>query len=172
MLYVYLFSTILGGLLLAASMAGGGHHGGDGAHLHDGSAASALFSLRLWTYLLTFGGGTGLLLHFFTAASPILAAALAGSVGLVSSLTARATIRRMLNSGGGGTIQQHELVGRSAEVLVPAARGATGTVRLTVKNSTVDLLAVCEDAELSLKDQVIIFEVKDGLALVTRNPTS
>jgi len=172
MLYVYLFSTILGGLLLAVSMAGAEHHGGDGGHLHDGSAASALFSLRLWTYLLAFGGATGLLLHFFTAASPILAVVLAGSVGVVSSLTARTIIRRMLKSGEGGTIQQHELVGRSAEVLVPAAKGATGTVRLTVKNSTVDLLAVCEDDELAFKEQVIIFEMKDGLALVTRSPSS
>ena len=45
------------GILLGASVVGNGHHGGD-AHLHGGAGAASLLSLRVWTYLLAFGGAT------------------------------------------------------------------------------------------------------------------
>jgi membrane protein implicated in regulation of membrane protease activity len=166
--YAYLFATILGGVLLGASILGADHHGGDAAH--DGDTAASLFSLRTWTYFLAFGGGTGLLLHWLTGAGVVLTALLAGGVGVASAVTARVTIQHMLRSGQGGTIQQHELVGRSAQVLVPADKGKTGTVRLRVKNSTVDLLAVSEDGDLGPDDEVLIVEMKDGRALVTGAP--
>ena len=169
MLYAYLFATVVGGVLLGVSVLGADHHGdaGDGGDAaHDGEAASALFSLRTWTYFLAFGGATGLLLTTLTGAGLVLTALLAASVGVTSSLTARVVIRHMLSSGGGGTVQQHELVGRSASVLVPADRGKTGTVRLQVKNSTVDLMAVCDEADLGPGDEVLIVDMKDGRALV------
>jgi membrane protein implicated in regulation of membrane protease activity len=164
MLYAYLFATVVGGVLLGASVLGADHHGGDPGH--HGEAASALFSLRTWTYFLAFGGATGLLLGGLTSAGLVLTALLAAGVGVTSSLTARVVIRHMLSSGGGGTIQQHELVGRSAKVLVPADKGKTGTVRLQVKNSTVDLMAVCDDVDLGPGDEVLIVDMKDGRALV------
>ena len=178
MLYAYLFATVVGGVLLGVSLLGADHHGGDASGTsddtssdasHDG-AASALFSLRTWTYFLAFGGATGLLLAGLTSATPVVTALLAASVGATSALTARVVIRHMLSSGGGGTIQQHELVGRSARVLVPAERGKTGTVRLQVKNSTVDLMAVCDDGDLGPSDEVLIVEMKDGRALVALEP--
>ena len=166
--YAYLFATILGGVLLGASVLGADHHDGDAGH--DGDGAASLFSLRTWTYFLTFGGGTGLLLGWLTGAGVVLTAALAAGVGVASAATARLTIRHMLRSGEGGTVQQHELVGRSAQVLDPADKGKTGTVRLLVLNSTVDLMAVCEDGDLGPQDEVLIVDMKDGRALVTGAP--
>jgi membrane protein implicated in regulation of membrane protease activity len=170
--YAYLFATILGGVLLGASIVGADHHDGDtgGDTGHDSDGVASLFSLRTWTYFLAFGGGTGLLLSWLTGAGVVLTAVLAAGVGAASSLTARLTIRHMLRSGEGGTVQQHELVGRSAQVLVPADKGKTGTVRLRVKNSTVDLMAFSDDGDLGVNDEVLIVDMKDGRALVTGAP--
>ncbi len=171
MLYVYLFAAIVGGALLAASVVGGDHGGHGALHGDTGHSGASLFSLRLWTYFLAFGGITGLLLHYLTGAGSVLAGLLSAGVAVTASVTARTVIQRALTSGAGGTVQNEELVGKPAEVLLPAARGATGTIRLRVKNSVIDLLAVCEEGELAAKDEVIVVEVKEGRALVTRNPS-
>lgn len=176
MLYVYLFATILGGVLLGSSFVGADHDGAEGTgHESDSHDAFAFFSLRLWTYFLAIGGITGLLLTTLTGTAAPLVALLSGGVGLGAGVTARTVIQKALTSGSGGTVKQEELVGKSAEVLVPFAKGTTGTVRLTVKNSTVDMMAEFEpgeEGELNAKEEVLIVEVKEGRALVTRNPAA
>jgi membrane protein implicated in regulation of membrane protease activity len=176
MLYVYLFATVLGGVLLGVSAVAGGDHDADAGgfdHAHDTHGAWGILSLRLWTYLLGFGGLTGLLLTTLTGTAAPVTALLAGGVGVASGVSARAVIRRALRSGGGGTLQQKELVGRSAEVLVPITRGTTGMIRLTVKNQLIDVMATCDEGELSPKDEVLIVDVDaEGQALVTRNPAA
>jgi membrane protein implicated in regulation of membrane protease activity len=169
--YAYLFTTIVGAVLLGVSLIGGHDGDGDGDHGDHGGAAS-FFSLRVWTYLFTFGGGTGLLLHLLGAASPLVTALVALGVGVTAGLGARAVIRRMMTDGEGGTVQAHELAGRTAQVLLPAAAGAKGQIRLTIRNSIVDLLAVSDEGELEAKGEVIIVDVKDGVATVTRNPAA
>src|SRR6266852_3628645 len=110
MFYLYLFGAIVGGTLLIASLLGGGHHGhlanlghhlgigghhgdGDAAHHHDSSsaqrAALQIFSLQLWTWLLGFGGLTGLLLQRYAGTPEPICALLAGSVGLGAGIAAR-----------------------------------------------------------------------------------
>jgi hypothetical protein len=170
MLYVYLFATILGGVLLGTTLFGGGDH--DAGHDADhGDHGFGIFSLRLWTYFFAFGGLTGLLLTTLTGTWAPITAALSLGMGAVSGVTARTIMVKALTSGAGSTIKHDELVGKSAEVLVPFARGDTGTVRLRVKGSTIDLMAaVEEDVQLAAKEEVLILEVKDGRALVTRNP--
>jgi len=99
---VYLFATIVGGVLLGASVVSG-HHGDSGAghvdagHVdsgeshagHGGSVASLMFSVRFWTYLLAFGGATGLLLHYLAGTGEPLTALLAAGVGATSGGTAQ-----------------------------------------------------------------------------------
>jgi membrane protein implicated in regulation of membrane protease activity len=178
MLYLYLFTTILGGALLGGSLFAGDHHGGgDGGHDagHDADHPTTglnLFSLRLWTYVLAFGGATGLALTLLTPVGAVITGVCAGAVGLTAGVTAQTVIRRALKAGQGGTVRTDELVGRSAEVLVPIGKGATGTVRLLAKNSTIDLLATCDEGELSAKEEVLIVGMKDGQAIVTRNPAT
>ncbi len=179
MLYAYLFTTILGGILLGTSLVAGDHHAGGGGHdaAHDVDGHQGglnLLSLRLWTYVLAFGGATGLCLTLLGAAGVALTGVVAGAVGLTAGVAAQTVIRRALAGGQGGTVRTDELVGHSAEVLVPFGRGATGTVRLIAKNSTVDLLAICEDGEgeLGAKEEVLIIGMKDGCAIVTRNPAT
>lgn len=174
MFYVYLFATILGGVLLGTSLVAGGDsdHGGDtGSDNHD-SGAFGIFSLRLWTYTLAFGGVTGLLLTLVAGTNPILAAALSAAVGFGSGATARFVMQKALTSGGGGSTTNEDLIGKSAEVLVSFEKGSTGTIRLRTKTGLTDLRAITDEdlGELAEKDEVLILELRDGRAVVTRNP--
>jgi hypothetical protein len=42
-------------------------------------------------------------------------------------------------------------------------------VRITVNNQTIDLIAVTDDPAIAEREEVIILDVKDGVARVTRN---
>jgi membrane protein implicated in regulation of membrane protease activity len=180
-LYVYLFGAIVGGVLLGASVVAGhghdaagghdagGHDAGHG-HDHDGSAVAYLVSLRLWTYLLAFGGATGLVLRLALGAAEPLAAILAGAVGATAGGVAHTVMKRMTGQIG-GTIRTGELVGRTGRLLLPVDKTSSGTVRVVVANQAVDLIATTnDDAALSARDEVLVVEVKDGTAVVTRSP--
>ncbi len=185
--YFYLFSALTGALLVAVSVFSGsdgaaGHadtnaglgdvHGdgeGDGNWLGGlGSAAMLFFSLQFWTYLLGFGGLTGLLLHFLAHTPEPTTGCCALLVGLGTALAARKILRRLSTTGDGGTVEQEKLIGASAEVLIPAAQGATGKIRLMARGQTLDLLArTTESAGLQEGTTVLILNIKDGVAEVT-----
>src|SRR5205814_2091731 len=70
-LAAYLFSLVVGGALLVASLVGGHHDTGhDGGAEHDAThdLAWSMLSVRFWTYGLTFGGATGVLLRLLAHA--------------------------------------------------------------------------------------------------------
>lgn len=142
------------------------------SHSHHGSslgaAALQLFSLQLWTYLLAFGGLTGLLLRTLGHVGEPLAGLCALGVGLGTALTARKVLRGMTREVDSGTVDAERLLGATAEVLVPADAGKTGKVRLSVRGQTVDLLARAPDGSaLTAGAEVVILDVKDGVAEVT-----
>ncbi|HZU83142.1 MAG TPA: hypothetical protein VE987_09510, partial [Polyangiaceae bacterium] len=126
--YVYLAASIVGCVLLVASVlgAGHGHDAGHDASTGGGEHASpafALLSLRVWTYVLAFGGATGLLLRWVAPVAEPWRALLAGGVGVVAAAIARAVIGRAVRGGPSGTVRTAELAGRSAGVVVPFAKG-------------------------------------------------
>jgi membrane protein implicated in regulation of membrane protease activity len=187
--YLYLGAAIVGFVLLAASVFAGDH--GSGGHDvghdvghnvgHDGheggsanSAASLalrLLSIRFWTYLLAFGGVTGLLLRRVAHTGEPTAAIAAGIVGLVAAIFARTVLACATQTTEPGTARPADFVGRVGGVLVPFAKGSTGKVRVRVKGNDVDLLARTEDGSpLERDEEVLIVEVREGAALVTRNP--
>jgi membrane protein implicated in regulation of membrane protease activity len=177
MFAVYLFATIVGGVLLAASVVSGGHHGSSdasGGHGHDaqhggGNPLSIIFSVRLWTYLLAFGGATGLILTSLVGTSAALAAIAAASVGVSSGVMAHTLVRRLGSEAIGGTVGDQELVGRTGQLLLPVGKQTSGKVRLTIRNQAVDLIATSEE-DLPAREEVLIVEVKSGSAVVARNP--
>ena len=176
MLYVYVAAAIVGVVLLAASLFGHGQDhnvGHDGSGDGDASPMAALLSVRVWTYLLAFGGLTGVLLRLLHEGEPTSAIA-AVVVGVLAAGMARVVIGRASRSGASGTVRSADLVGKSAAVLVPFGGDATGKVRVRVAGADVDLLATTEDGQpLDRHDEVLIVEVREGgSALVTRNPTS
>jgi membrane protein implicated in regulation of membrane protease activity len=176
-LSVYVAAAIVGFVLLAASLVGAGH---DHAATHDGaseggaSPVQALLSVRVWTYLLAFGGVTGVLLRRLAHEGEATSAAGAVVVGVAAAAMARAVIGRASRAGASGTVHAADLVGRSAAVVVPFGGATTGKVRVRVAGADVDVLATTDDSEpLAREDEVLIVEVRaGGSALVTRNPTS
>jgi membrane protein implicated in regulation of membrane protease activity len=134
----------------------------------------ALLSVRVWTYLLAFGGVTGVLLRYLGHEGEPTSAIGALVVGVLAALMARVAIGRATRSGASGTVRSADLVGKSAAVLIPFGGAATGKVRVRVAGADVDLLATTEDGQpLGRHDEVLIVEIREGgSALVTRNPTS
>lgn len=152
--------------------ASAGHHehaGGEGVPSGLGVALGWLGSVQLWTYLLAFGGLTGLLLRSVAGVAEPLAGGAALAVGLGSGLLARAVLRRVVGSGQSGTTSHERLVGSSAQVLIPAAAGGTGKIRLTASGHMLDLLARTSDGgALPEGAMVSILDVRDGIAEVLR----
>jgi membrane protein implicated in regulation of membrane protease activity len=177
MVYVYLVAAVIGAVLLVASLIGAGHdhdagHDAAGGSEHA-SPAFALLSVRVWTYVLAFGGLTGLLLRFV---EPSIVEPWRGilslAVGVAAAGLARGVIGRAARGGPSGTVRSADLVGRTAGVVVPFGGGATGKIRLRVADSDVDVLATTDEAEpLASGDEVLIVELRDdGAAFVTRAP--
>ena len=152
------------------------HADGHPAHAADatpgglGAALGWLLSVQLWTYLLAFGGLTGLLLRTLAHVAEPVAGGCALAVGLGTALAARSVMRRVIGNTDSGTTSYERLVGSSAQVLIPAGPGGTGKVRLTARGQTIDLLARASDGgELPADGTVSILDVRDGVAEVTRD---
>jgi hypothetical protein len=176
-LYVYLAAAIVGVVLLAASLFGAGHDhaaGHDGSGDGEGSPMLALLSVRVWTYVLAFGGATGVLLRLIGHEGEPTSGIGALVVGIIAAGMARFVIGRASRAGASGMVKPADLVGKSAAVVVPFGGSATGKVRVRVAGADVDLLATTDDGEpFDRHDEVLIVEVREGgSALVTRNPTS
>jgi membrane protein implicated in regulation of membrane protease activity len=175
MLTLYLAALVVGGALLGFSLLGG--HGHDVGHDvdhgggHEGSAiAAALASVRFWTYLLAFGGACGVLLRTLAHTPEPLGGLLSLGAGAGAGLLAQTLIARATSGGDVGTLSERDLVGRLAQVLVPFAKPQTGKVRVQLRDNLVDVLAVTdEEGELDAKQEVVILEMRDGCALVSRS---
>lgn len=178
--YVYVACAIVGLLLLGASLLGAGHdhdasHAGVERGEHgEGSPMLVLLSVRVWTYVLAFGGVTGVLLRHVARVGEATSAIGAVVVGVLAAAMARVVIGRASRAGASGTVRSQDLVGRTADVIVPFTGSATGKIRVRVAGADLDVLATTDDAEaLAQHDEVLIVEVRDGgSALVTRNPAS
>ncbi len=149
---------------------GAAHHGGHAPSWAEGASALALFlfSLQLWTYVLAFGGITGLLLRLVAHVAEPMAGLCALGVGLGTAVTARKVLRRLSAGSDSGTVDGNRLVGSTAQVLIPAQAGGTGKIRLVARGQTIDLLARMPDgASLAEGAEVLILDLKDGIAEVT-----
>lgn len=151
-----------------------GHAGGHGdGHVSSWAAGASalalfLFSLQLWTYVLAFGGITGLLLRAVANVPEPLAGLCALGVGLGTAVTARKVLRRLSSNSDSGTVDGNRLIGTTAQVLIPASAGGTGKVRLIARGQTVDLLARSNEGQaLHEGAEVVILDIKDGIADVT-----
>ncbi len=173
MIYFYLFALVLGAVLLGASMLLGGHHGvethADAPDGHDATDAGvesilvAFLSLRFWTFFLAFFGLTGVVLDGFgLISSTTVAAVVSIGMGLGAGYGSVWLMRVLRADDSNSAVAAAEYVGRSARVLVAFGPGQVGKIRLEVKGSTIDLLAVgIEDKSFAVKDEVLVVEM-DG----------
>ncbi len=194
LIYVYLFTLIIGAVLLGASILLGGH-GADGdadieadadadvdaeggldkevsvgAHGALSGLLWSFLSLRFWTFFFAFFGLTGLVLDLLDLvgnpwATLAIALAMGGGVGMA----AVAIINALGADTTGKAVEAGDYVGKTARVIVPFEGARVGKVRVDVKGSSVDLLAsaVEEDAFAS-KEEVLIVEVEGTRAKVAR----
>jgi membrane protein implicated in regulation of membrane protease activity len=128
-------------------------------------------SLRFWVFGLMAFGLVGTPLHYLGVASPRITAVLAGAMGLLlgalASWVFRALSRQQVTSGGAAT----DPVGHVGKVLVPLAAGGRGKVRVQVKGQTLDLLARTDEQELREGELVLVEEMRQGEAQVSRAPS-
>jgi membrane protein implicated in regulation of membrane protease activity len=172
---LYVFTGVVGMILLGVSIFSGDHDhdAGHSEHpAHMGESPVGFFSLRFWTYFLAFGGSTGALLAWLSTTPEPIRAALAGGVGLASAMAARAVLGRVFREAGSafGTTRASDLVGKDATVLVDVAPKAAGQVRVQLPDGTVDVLATSVDEELAAGEHVVIVEVQNGQAVVAKHP--
>lgn len=192
LVYVYLFSFALGGILLLASILIGdkdtGHAGGDTdadtgadnhALSHDGDSHGSLagvftafLSMRFWMFFLAFFGLTGLVLDGLDlVASSGLALALAVTMGLVTGQATVAVFRQLSNSETSTAAGAHDYVGKSGRVLVGFGPGELGKLRLTLKGTTVDVLATSdEERRYAIGDSALVIQMNETTAVVAREP--
>ena len=203
-IYVYLFSLIVGGILLAASIFLGGDHGDsdgdlgadadadadadagfdadgvDGAHdLHvdqdiDTHGAPfliwALTSLRFWTFFLAFFGLTGLVFQGTgLIGSWLITLGLSIGMGSLVGYLATGAIRWLSRDQSGQLASSGDYVGKSARVLVPVNGSSAGKVRLQLKGSTVDVLAISDEGEsFETQEEALIIDMDGTQARIAR----
>ncbi|MDQ3030977.1 MAG: YqiJ family protein [Myxococcota bacterium] len=191
MIYLYLFALVLGGVLLGASMLLGGGQGEAGAHVdadadagngdmahadgHDApggfeSFLVAFLSMRFWTFFLAFFGLTGVVLDGFgLVPSTILAALLSVGMGLCTGLGAVWLMRRVRADDSNSAVTSADYIGKTGRVMVAFGPGQTGKVRMDVRGSTIDLLAIpIDETTFTLKEEVIVIEMEGTRAKVAR----
>lgn len=195
-IYLYLFSLVLGGVLLGASLLLGGGHGADAdadasgeLHAdHDAGAAGnatadghdapggfesflvAFLSMRFWTFFLAFFGLTGVVLDGFgLVPSSIVAAILSLGMGLGAGGGAVWLMRRVRADDSNSAATSKDYVGKTGRVLVGFGPGHTGKIRLEVRGSTIDLLAVPIDGErFASQEEAIVIEMDGTRAKVAK----
>lgn len=196
-IYAYLFAFGLGGVLLLGSIfigdkdadasAGGGDAdaggggGGDAqaqhfdhgvGEAHGGVAGlfTAFLSLRFWMFFLAFFGLTGLVLDGLDLVDDSTVALIAAiAMGLLTGYGTVLVFRRLAHSETSTAASSSDYVGRSGRVLVGFGAGALGKVRLTLKGTTVDVLATTEDERaFQVGEDALVIAMNDTTAVVAR----
>jgi hypothetical protein len=170
---LYLGAVAFGVTLLVASFLLGGKDTdhGDGGHGDVGLAWAPFGSLRFWVFLFTFGGGAGYALTKLGSSS-VIAAVGAGGIGWVAGALAVTVVRSMTKHSASSEILGGELVGSTGTLLLPAAPGVPGKVRVEIKGRAEDFVAnVVEDGgNLPTGTTVLIVaEGERGSLLVTKS---
>lgn len=181
MIHIYLFTMVLGGVVLLASIVLGGKESDAGeageagevevhADAHGGveGILNAFLSLRFWTFALTFFGLTGLVLDGVLGHS-WLAIVFAVLLGLGAGYTAVLVLRRLAASETSTAASERDYVGKVGRVLLPFGPGQTGKLRLTLKGTTVDVLAnTDEERPFEPGEDALIIHMNDTIAAVVR----
>ena len=173
MLVVYLVALVVGlGVIGVQTFAGhdadaGGH---ELAHAdHDAPAWALVASVRFWSFALVAFGFCGALITLFGFVGAGAALGIAGVAGATSGALAATIVRRMTTRGPSSQVLHREVVGRVGRVLVPSERGVRGKVRVEIKGSSVDYVAL-SDERLETGEAVIVEECEGGEVVVSKAP--
>jgi hypothetical protein len=187
---IYLASLVIGlGILLVQIAFGGregghdlGHAGGHvpvlghghdlakSGHAGDDGPLAVVLSFRFWIFALLGFGLSGSLLHYLDLAGTTVTAIVAGAAGIGSGTFASLVVRAVTRGAASSSVNLSEAVGREARVLVACAKGHNGQVRIELRGQSVDLLASTDDESIARGEPVLIEEVRDGVAVVSKRP--
>ena len=173
---LYAAAFVLGaGILLVQLVSGDdGHHldvghdfgtDGGGHHPTEGPGLMSIRSLSYGVFAFGFVGGT---LHVMGLARPNVALAMGLAAGVAATLAVGLTFRELGDPAVSGEAGFHEARGATARVLVPCGRDRSGKVRVALKGQTVDMLATTDEDEIPAGVEVVIAEVRDMVAHVSR----
>jgi hypothetical protein len=185
------FALVLGSILLGASFLLGGDHDGDGdvdghadadashdldthadggheAHGDLGGFFGVLGSMRFWTFFAAFFGLTGVVLDGFDLTGQFTAGGLSVGVGFVTGWTAVTLIRRLSAEDTGVAAGVADYVGKTGELLIGVRPDRIGKIRIELKGTIVDVLALTEDEAIAKGQQALILEMRDDKAIVVR----
>ena len=175
MIYLYLFSLVLGGHGDAHHEVHVGHVGAGNADGHDTVGGFegflvAFLSMRFWTFFLAFFGLTGVVLDGLgLVGSSAVSGVLSVGMGLGAGLGAVWLMRRIRADDSNSAAMSKDYVGKSGRVLVGFGPGQTGKVRVEVRGSSIDLLAAPIGGEtFATKEEIIVVEMDGNRAKVAR----
>ncbi len=192
LIYLYLFTLIIGAVLLGASILLGGKDIEAGGHADADAGAGAeggldkdvevgghgdfsgvlltVLSLRFWTFFFAFFGLTGLTLDLLgLVGHPWLTLALALAMGAITGAGATTIFRKLRADTSGQATSSSDYIGKTARVVVPFDGKGVGKVRVDIKGNQIDLLASgIEDEGYAGKEEVLIVEMDGSRARVAR----
>jgi len=144
---------------------------GDGDHdLGLGGFVALFLSIRFWVFTSLGFGLSGTLLHYLTEVGAAATLATAIVMGLVSGLAVATAFRALKRTSGHAAENTHSAVGRVARVILPCDDNTTGKVRIELAGHSVDLMARTTGLRIEQGDMVVIEEVEDEVAQVSRAP--
>ena len=150
---------------------------GNGDILHIDAEAGAwlpFLSMRFWTFGLASFGLTGCLLSLSTSAgwasiANVVSLGVSVSVGFVVGWVTSWAFQKLKTERVTGEVGLQQLKGSEATVLLSVNSEKKGKIRTLVSGQTVDLLACSlDDGPLERGSKVLIVEIQDGIAMVTR----
>jgi membrane protein implicated in regulation of membrane protease activity len=172
----------VGALIAAAGALGvqlfAGHDAdGGGATLHDGGGHAVdhggpwtfVASLRFWCFLLLAFGLVGTATTLFQFATPLGTFIAALAAGVTSGAVAVSVIRALGRRAPSSLATSEHVVGLVGRVIVPTSGGAKGKVRVDVKGSYVDCVAVSREP-LDVGESVVIEDCEGSEVTVSRAP--
>ncbi len=159
---IYLGAVAFGVTLLLASFVMGGKDTdhGDG-HADFGLAYAPFGSLRFWVFFFTFGGGAGFALTKL-GSSTVVAGIGAAAIGWIAGALAVTIIRRMSKNSVSSEVATAELVGMTGELVLRAAPGKPGKVRVDIKGRAEDFVANIVDDGGDLPTGTTVLIVSEG----------
>lgn len=196
MLALYIITGVVGGALILLTLVVGDHDtdteaGGDlhldGADVHvdqvdhvdhidhvdghgdmqvDAGVWLPFLSVRFWTFFSCFFGVTGSLLTW-TGQSFLVSLVTALAVGFGTGWLAAYAMHRLSQEQVSSGVTSSDYIGQTGKVLLPVGGGKEGQVRVFIKGTTIDLMAVSDAPDpLPVKTEVLIIEMMGPTAKV------
>ncbi|MEC4894784.1 MAG: NfeD family protein [Oscillatoria sp. PMC 1051.18] len=121
-----------------------------------------IFSLRFWTFGTCFFGLTGILLSRLEL-SPEQVAYISLAIGIFCGTAIAWVLRSLRRRKVDSLVRSHDLIGLEATVEIPFAADSRGKVSVSVKGSTVALLAYTEeDRDFAVGETVYVVGMEEN----------